>query len=178
MGSGCHQSIATVTMHRVERPRGPTISTMSSTSSSSSLDVGQVSSTVCLNMRLFSLYLPFSGDCKCPGKEEMVDSRPEQLKTVLKACPKGEDGASMIEKGKCRKGNELDWPIDIKKLFFQCQPKAVSMKKYLNCHGVNAQNKKFPSSSSAKGMTSSLRSLGSDVRKAASPDAKERTGTV
>ena len=128
-------------------------------------------------MRLFSFYLPSLGDCKCPGVEEMVDSRPEQLKTVLKACPKGEDGASMIEKGKCRNGNELDWPIDIKKLFFACQPKSVSMEIYLNCHGVNGQ-KKFLSSSSAKGMTSSLRSLGSDVRTVASPNAKERTGTV
>lgn len=101
-------------------------------------------------MRLFSFYLPSLGDCKCPGVEEMVDSRPEQLKTVLKACPKGEDGASMIEKGKCRNGNELDWPIDIKKLFFACQPKSVSMEKYLNCHGVNGQ-KKIPLQFKCKG---------------------------
>merc|ERR1719350_2598409 len=35
---------------------------------------------------------------------------------------------SMIEKGKCRNGNELDWPIDIKKLFFACQPKSFKCK--------------------------------------------------
>ena len=58
----------------------------------------------------------------------MVDSRPEQLKTILSACPKDKAGVSMIEKGKCaNKDQELEWPIDIKKLFFVCQPKSVSI---------------------------------------------------
>ena len=60
----------------------------------------------------------------------MVDARPDQLKTILKTCPK-EDGVSTIEKGKCAKnGKEMDWPIDLKKLFFVCKPTEVSMEKY------------------------------------------------
>ena len=60
----------------------------------------------------------------------MVDARPDQLKTILKTCPK-ENGVSTIEKGKCAKtGKEVDWPIDLKKLFFACKPTEVSMEKY------------------------------------------------
>merc|ERR1712110_75072 len=105
---------------------------------------------------IFELFGCGPGDCKCPGVEEMVDSRPEQLKTVLKACPKGEDGASMIEKGKS--GTATNWTGQL-------------TSKSSSSHA--SQNR-----SSAKGMMSSLRSLGSDVRTAASPNAKERTGTV
>jgi len=78
---------------------------------------------------IFELFGCGPGDCKCPGVEEMVDSRPEQLKTILSACPKDKAGVSMIEKGKCgNKDQELEWPIDIKKLFFVCQPKSFKCK--------------------------------------------------
>lgn len=71
---------------------------------------------------IFELFGCGPGDCKCPGKDEMVDARPDQLKTILKTCPK-ENGVSTIEKGKCAKtGKEVDWPIDLKKLFFACKP--------------------------------------------------------
>merc|ERR1712027_132520 len=51
---------------------------------------------------IFELFGCGPGDCKCPGKDEMVDARPDQLKTILKTCPK-ENGVSTIEKGKCAK---------------------------------------------------------------------------
>ena len=71
----------------------------------------------------------------------MVDARPDQLKTILKTCPK-ENGVSTIEKGKCAKtGKEVDWPIDLKKLFFACKPTEVSMEKYHDKHSYLVASK-------------------------------------
>jgi len=68
------------------------------------------------------------GDCKCAGVEELIDARSTQLKKVLAVCPKDENGVTTMEKAKCQNGDEIDYPFDLKHLFFVCHPTALKCK--------------------------------------------------
>ena len=48
------------------------------------------------------------------------------MKKVLAVCPKDENGVTTMEKAKCQNGDEIDYPFDLKHLFFVCHPTAVS----------------------------------------------------
>ncbi len=61
------------------------------------------------------------GHCFCKGDPiNMKDTRPEAMKAVLDACPKGEMNRCL-----CHDNKKVFFPFDMRTLFLDCRPKRV-----------------------------------------------------